>query len=79
MYTKWNKSERERQIPYEVTYMCSLKYGTNDPFTKQKQIMDMEGRLVFAKGGERKGDWKRVWVGRCRLLHLEWMCDGVLL
>ena len=25
-YAKWNKSERERQIPYDITYMWDLKY-----------------------------------------------------
>ena len=30
--------------------MWSLKYGTNDLPTKQKQIMDMEDRIVVAKG-----------------------------
>ena len=30
--------------------MWSLKYGTNDLSTKHKQIMDMEGRLVFFRG-----------------------------
>ena len=24
-YTKWNKSERERQIPYNVSYKWNLK------------------------------------------------------
>ena len=24
------KSERERQIPYDITYMCNLKYDTNE-------------------------------------------------
>ena len=28
-HTKWNKSERERQIPY-VIYKCNLKYDTNE-------------------------------------------------
>ena len=27
--TKWNKSERERQISYDITYMWNLKYDTN--------------------------------------------------
>ena len=27
--TKWNKSERERQTPYDITYMWNLKYDTN--------------------------------------------------
>ena len=27
---KWSKSERERQIPYDSTFMWSLKYSTNE-------------------------------------------------
>ena len=29
-HTKWSKSERERQIPYDVAYMWNLKYDTNE-------------------------------------------------
>ena len=29
-HTKWGKSERERQIPYVITYMWNLKYDTNE-------------------------------------------------
>ena len=29
-HTKWSKSERERQIPYDITYMWNLKYNTNE-------------------------------------------------
>ena len=29
-HTKWNKSERERQIPYDIIYMWNLKYDTNE-------------------------------------------------
>ena len=35
--TKWNKSERERQITYDITYMWNLKYDTNELTVKQKQ------------------------------------------
>ena len=28
-HTKWSKSERERQIPYDITYMLNLKCGSN--------------------------------------------------
>ena len=74
-----------------ITYMWSLKYGINDLSSEQKQIMDMESRLVFVrrKWGVIEIDvyfwcidpydgWG-VWVDRCRLLHLEQMGDGVLL
>ena len=29
-HTKWSQSERERQLPYDITYMWNLKYGTNE-------------------------------------------------
>ena len=32
--TKWSKSERERQIPYNITYVWNLTYGTNEPIYK---------------------------------------------
>ena len=32
-HTKWSKSERERQITYDIT-MWNLKYGTNEPIYK---------------------------------------------
>ena len=28
-HTNWRKWERERQIPYDVTYMWNLKYNTS--------------------------------------------------
>ena len=35
-YTQWNKSDKERQIPYDFTYMWSLKNKKNEQ-TKWKQ------------------------------------------
>ena len=29
-YAKWNKSDRERQKPYDFTYLWTLKYDTNE-------------------------------------------------
>ena len=29
--TKWSKSETQRQIPYNITYMWNLKYDTKEP------------------------------------------------
>ena len=33
-HAKWSKSEIERQIPYDITYMWDLKYDTNEPIYK---------------------------------------------
>ena len=50
---KLNKSERERQISYDITYMWNLKYGTNeliyetDPETQRTDLRlprDMEDK-----------------------------------
>ena len=29
-HTKWGKSERERRIPYVITYTWNLNYNTNE-------------------------------------------------
>ena len=29
-HTKWSKTERKRQIPYDITYIWNLKYDTNE-------------------------------------------------
>ena len=34
--TKWSKSERGRQIPYDITCIWSLKYDTNEFIYKTK-------------------------------------------
>ena len=29
-YTQWSMSDRERQLPYDITYTQNLKYDTNE-------------------------------------------------
>jgi len=52
-HTEWSKSDRERQISYDVIYMWTLKYDTNEPIYETNKFR--ENRLVFAEGG--KGVW----------------------
>ena len=49
-------SQRERQIPYDITYILKLIYGTNETST-EKKIMDLENRLVVAKGEQEVVEW----------------------
>ena len=74
------KSERERQIPYDITYMQNPKCGTNEPIYKTEADSDIENRLMVAKGevGGSGMDWEFE-VSRCKLLHLEWIDNKVLL
>ena len=74
------KSERERQIPCDVTYIWNLKYSTYEPI--YKTVTDSQNREQTCScqwGGAGNGmDWK-FGVSRCKLLHFEWISNEVLL
>ena len=36
-HTKWSTSERERQKPYDITYIQKLNYDTSELSSKKKQ------------------------------------------
>ena len=59
-HTKWSKSERERQIPYVITYIWKLKYDTMNLSMKQKQNHGHREQTCGCQGGE---GWGRVGVG----------------
>ena len=52
-HTKRNKSERERHIPCDISYMWNLKYTTNEHIYKTE--MDIENRLGVAGEVAEKG------------------------
>ena len=55
-HTKWSKSERERQIPYGVTYMWNLKYDTNQLNYKTETDSDIENKRMVTKGERGMGE-----------------------
>ena len=71
-------SERERQIPHDITYMLNLKYVKNEPIYKtETDSTDMDNRLVVADGGSGM-DWE-FGVSRCDVLLIEWIKTKVIL
>ena len=76
---KWSKPERERPIPCYITYIWNLTYGTNEPIYNKEthghgeQICGCQGG-----GGRSCTDWD-FGVSTCKLLHLEWISNEVLL
>ena len=53
-YTKWSKSDRERKISYDITYMWNLKYDTNEFIYNVltcSRNTDMENKLMVTKAG----------------------------
>ena len=47
-YAKRNKSDRERQIPYDLTYMWNLKNKTKE---NENTLLDTHNKWVYPKGG----------------------------
>ena len=47
-YAKPGKSERERQIPYDISYVWNLKYDTNEHSYKINKLTDIKNRFVVA-------------------------------
>ena len=46
-YTKWSKSDKERQISYDITYIWNLiKMIQINLFTKQKQTQILKLNMV---------------------------------
>ena len=68
-YAKWNKSEREKQIPYDFTYMWKLKPKQMKSWNNEMQRTNSclpEGKKVMGSGQK--------WVkrsGRYRLPVME--------
>ena len=55
-HTKWSKPERERQIPYDITYMWDLKKWYKWTYLQNRYIpTDIENKLTVTKG-ERGGE-----------------------
>ena len=60
--------------------MCNLKYGTNESIHKTET--DSQTKITDLRVKGDRGRSEMVWefgVGRCTLLHLEWMGNELLL
>ena len=78
-HPKQSKSEWERQIPYDITYVWNLIYDTNEPFHR-KETHGLEEHTCGCQGGDggSRMDWESG-VNTCKLFHLEWIRDEILL
>ena len=73
-HTKCSKSERERLIPYHITYMRNPKYGKMNLSMKQKQTHIHREQTHGCRwgGGGGRIEWEFV-VSRYKLLYMEWI------
>ena len=51
-HTKRSKLERERQIPYGITYMWNLKYAINEPICKTETDSQTQRTYLWLPRGE---------------------------
>ena len=66
-------SQKEKEIPDDITYMRNLKYGTNEPIYKTEtdsQTQRSDLWLPRGRVGERGMDWE-FGVGRYKLLGIK--------
>ena len=55
-HTKWSKSDRERQILYDITYMWNLKKWYKWTYLQNRnRLTDLENKFMVTKG-ERWGE-----------------------
>ena len=60
-HAKWSKSERERQIPYDITYIWNLEYDTDERIcATETDSWTQKTDIVVVKGEKEDG---RNWVG----------------
>ena len=79
-YTQQCKSERERQVSYDIAYVWNLKYDTNQSICETEPgTQSIENRFVVAKSVRSKSglDWE-FWINRCKLVYMEWIDSKVL-
>ena len=78
-HAKLSTSERERQIPYDITYIWHLISSTNEPFHRKETHGLREQTCGCQEGGGRsERDWE-FGINRCKLLPLEWISNEILL
>lgn len=49
-YAKWSKSDRQRQIPYDATYIQNLKKTPNEQKQKSNRLINQRTDVVREEG-----------------------------
>ena len=60
-HTKWSKSDRERQISCDITYMWNLRKWKWTYLQNRNRLTDIESKLMVTKGERGGGDKFGIW------------------
>ena len=71
-HTEWSKSDkRERQILYDITHMCNLKYYTMEPiYETESGAQRIDWWLPRGRASRRGLGWE-FGLSRCKLIYRE--------
>ena len=73
-HTKQSKSERERQISYDITYMWNLKYDTNELIYETENNSQTQRTDLWLPRGRAVGEG---WIGDLGFVDANYyICDG---
>ena len=76
---KCSKSERERQVPHDISHMRNPKYDINELIHETDSKM-WGTHLCLPRGmGAGGGMDGEFGISRCKLLYIEWINEKVLL
>ena len=73
------KKEKEGQIPYDITYMWNLKFGTNEPMYRTETDSQTWRTDLWLPRGQGVGRMGSLRLVDTNLLRLECMGNEVLL
>ena len=68
-YGKWNKSDKDRKIPNDLTYMCNLKKKTKNKINEQIKQQQTQRYREHFDGCQMGGSCSKGWVKRGKELR----------
>ena len=68
-HTKWNKSERERQMPYDITHMWNQKKWYKWTHLQNRNRYTIKENNMFIKGERQGGINQEFRINRYTLLY----------
>ena len=74
-HTEWSKSNREREILYDILYIWTLKGNDTNELIKQKEIHRLESKLMIV-GDQKVRESEKVMY---TLVYLKWIANKYLL
>ena len=73
------KSDRERQILYDIACMWYKKNGTNELIYKTERESETQKTNLQLLGGKREGTNQKIGIDMFTLLNIKWIIDKDLL